>query len=250
MRKRRGIEWRGIVREGHPIHCGSGGNQKDNLSRLGGGLTVRTIWQSKALRISGVICQALLAVVIVGILFQAYVQQQVPVGLIGLTVFTDYWDKGYVGLRGTWVIEREKQLFPLQVSEIGCRLAEKTCVESRAEISDTTLKVEQDTHEILSWDEHTLVYGNNDAICTNYIYTVSRDTKQVSGLRTIKPGMESTCTELSKELKLRLADGFPVYWEMVSEARPVAASMAALGVILIWTVLRVRTIIKHPPKAD
>src|SRR5215469_5395399 len=184
MRKRRGIEWRGIVREGHPIHCGSGGNQKDNLSRLGGGLTVRTIWQSKALRISGVICQALLAVVIVGILFQAYVQQQVPVGPIGVTVVTEYWAKGYVGLRGTWVIEREKQAFPLQVSKIGCRLAEKQCVESRAEISGTTLMVDQDTHEIMSWDEHTLIFGNNDA-CVNYVFTVSRDTKQVSGLRTI-----------------------------------------------------------------
>ena len=85
--------------------------------------------------------------------------------------------------------------------------------------------------------------------CGQYVYTVSRDSQQVSGIRKIPAGMEKKCPEFTKEIKLRLTNGFEISQEMEKEAGPVAASMAALMYILFWAGLRIRRIIKSQPAA-
>jgi hypothetical protein len=204
-------------------------------------------WQTKTGRILGILFQALLAMVVGLFLSILYIKSEVPVGPHGLHVNTNAWERGTVFLNGTWVIDNDKPAFPLQVSEIICRLDGKTCVESRAEIFGTTLMVHQDTYEIIRWDQHTLIYADDSAECMHYVYTVSRDTKQASGLRSIKPGMESTCGDVTKELKLRLTDGFKVYWAMQQEARPLALGTTALAIILLWAGFRIGRIVKSPP---
>jgi len=218
---------------------------KNNLYQHGG--FVKKPWQTKTGRILGILFQTVLAMLALLFLMEGYVQQKVPVSPYGLHVFTDLWDRGYVRLTGTWVIEREKQYFPLQISEIQCRSDSKTCVESRAEVSGKTLIVHQDTYEIRRWDQHILIYVEDSAQCTDSVYTVSRDTKQASGLRSLKPGMESTCSDVTEELKLRLTNGFDVYWAMQQEARPIAVSATALVIILLWAGFRIRGIVKSPP---
>lgn len=51
-----------------------------------------------------------------------------------------------------------------------------------------------------------------EAKCVDYVYTVNRDTKQVPGIRRIRRGMqgERACSDLTKEIRLRLANGFNV----------------------------------------
>lgn len=196
-------------------------------------------------RIFGTISLALLAIVIVGLLSEGYVKQKVPVSLYGYQVFVDLWNKGYVGLRGTWVMENDRPAFPLQASEINCLSSSQECIESRAEISDDMLLINQDTYEITHWDEHILIYTQS-AQCVDYVYTVNRDTEQVSGIRKLKKGMEKACPETSKELKLRLTNGFDVYWKMQQDARPVAATIAAFVVILILAGFNIRRIVKSP----
>lgn len=201
-------------------------------------------WKSKTVRTLGTVCLALFGFVIVLFLSEGYVKQQVPAGPYGLHVFVDLWNKGYVGLEGTWVIENEKSAFPLQISSITCRAEEKKCTESRAQVSGSTLMVSQDSYEITQWNEHILIYTTTFAKCVDYVYTVSRDTKQVSGLRKLKVGMEKECPDTSKELRLRLTNGFDVYLEMQKESRPVAASVAVLIGILLWAGFHIRKIIK------
>ena len=92
-----------------------------------------------------------------------------------------------------------------------------------------------------------MIYGNTRAQCTDYIYTVSRDTKQVSVVRKIKAGMENVCPDTAKELKLRLTEGFPVYWEMRKEAKPVTAGIAAVISIVLWAGFRIRKMAKGQP---
>lgn len=208
---------------------------------------VRRLWHSKAVHICRVICRALLAVWIVGMLSEGSVRQQIPVSPASFGIYTNRWSKGHVGLEGTWVMENEKPDFPLQVSKIVCQSDQKTCVESRAEVGGTTLMVNQDVYEITRWDDHILIYGDTSGRCADYVYTVSRDTKQVSGIRTIKAGMENICPDMVKEMKLQLTNGFNVYWEMRKEAMPLMAGTAALLCILLWAGFRIRKIIKSQP---
>ncbi len=140
-------------------------------------------------------------------------------------------------------MDNDKPAFPLQVSKIICRFNETRCVESRAEVSEDTLMVDQDSYAITRWDEHVLIYTKS-AQCVDYFYTVSRDTKQVSGIRKSKVGMEKECPDHNKELRLRLTNGFDVYWGMQQEARPVAAFVAALIAVVLWAGFRIRRIIK------
>jgi len=207
-----------------------------------GRVAVAQFWKSKAVKIIWTVCLALFAIVIAGMLSDAHVKQKVPVGPYGSSVFVELWSQGYVGLTGTWVIDNDKSAFPLQVSRIVCRLNDKSCTESRAEVSEDTLMVNQDSYEINRWDEHVLIYTGS-AQCVDYVYTVNRDTKQVSGIRKSKVGKEKECPVHSKELLLRLADGSDVYWEMQRETRPVAALVAACIAIVLWAGFRIRRII-------
>jgi hypothetical protein len=56
--------------------------------------------------------------------------------------------------------------------------------------------------------------------------------------------MEKECPDHNKELRLRLTNGFDVYWGMQQEARPVAAFVAALIAVVLWAGFRIRRIIK------
>lgn len=178
---------------------------------------------------------------------ESYVKHQVPVLVSRLQVFVDLWDKGYVALEGTWVMDGEEQAFPLNQSKIVCRAESQTCEEAIARISnygiDARLEADLERYEITSWDGNTLIYRTG-AKCVDYVYTVSRDTKQVSGIRTIKHGLESECSDLTKEIKLRLADGIDVWNQMQRDTEPVAVEVTAFLLILFWGAVRIRRIVK------
>jgi len=202
-----------------------------------------SILRTKTLRIVGVILLAIVALVAFVGLSESYVKHKVPVSVGGYHVFTNLWDRGYVSLRGTWVMDNSKPAFPLQVSEIVCHLESKDCIESRAEVAGSTLLVNQDRYKITQWDARNLTYISN-ADCVDYVYSVDRITKQVSGIRTIKTGMADQCSDIEKELKLRLTDGFVVYWKLQEEARPIAINITVLLLVLLWAGFRIVRIVK------
>ena len=204
---------------------------------------------SKVVRILGTICLALVSMVVVGLLSESYVKHNAPVSPYGYHVFVDLWNTGYIGLQGTWIMENDKPAFPLQVSKITCSAREKSCIESRAEISGNTLIAHQDRYEITHWDERLLIYTDS-AQCVDYIYTVIRETKQVSGVRKSKKGMEKDCPDLNKEIKLRLTNGFDVYLQLQREATPRAAIVAAVIAILLWAGFQIRKILKSQPSVS
>ncbi len=176
---------------------------------------------------------------------ELYVQTQVPVSLYGGMVFVDLWDRGYVAMEGTWVMDGDQHAYPLNMSKIVCRADTKQCIDSQATVRAghgvPLLRVNEDLHEIARWDKDTLIYQTN-AGCVNYAYTVSRQTKQVAGIRTIKAGADATCAGASREIKLRLTNGFDIYYQMQKDARPVALNIAVLGLILVWGVVRTKNI--------
>lgn len=197
----------------------------------------------KAARILGVILLASATLAVFITASESYVKDKVPVYVGGYHVYTDSWDRGYVSLEGTWVMDGSSPAFPLQKSKIVCDYERKDCMESRAMVSGSTLLVDQDSYEIAQWDARNLTYIT-DAGCVNYVYSVDRITKQVSGIRTIKSGMETECKDVEKELKLRLTDGYDVYWKLQEKARPVALNVAVLVFILAWAGFRIAKIVK------
>lgn len=204
---------------------------------------------SKFIRISNIICAMLVACIAAVALSDNYVRSQVPVSLGFGSTFVDLWDDGYVVLEGTWKIEGGKHAYPLNSSKIVCRAQSKTCIDSIARIyignGLSLLNVDEDMHEITRWDKETLIYQSGTK-CVDYFYTVSRATKQVTGMRKLKTGIEKGfCGGLDEELKLQLSKGFDVSRQMQEDARPVAVNVAALLLILAYGVFRIRRVVKE-----
>jgi hypothetical protein len=206
--------------------------------------------QSRAARIFGIFVMALSAIAILILLSEGYVKQNVPVSLNDFQVGVNTWDKGIVGLKGTWVAEESNLAIPYQSSNIICNANEKKCVESRALISDAhELSVEQHSYEITHWDEHFLTYSSATQ-CVESIYTVNRDSQQVSGI--IKPANEplTQCAGSKQEMKLKLASGAEAYRQAQKKFRPVAFNVAGLIAILLWVGFRIQNIKKASRRSE
>lgn len=205
------------------------------------------ILQYKSVKVAAIVCAMLVGLVAVVSAVNLYVSRVVPVSLLGYSLFVDSWDRGYVSAEGTWIIENGKHAFPLNTSTITCLRESGSCIDSSARIFTGTgtglLSVEAETHLITKWDNDTLTY-TTESECVDYVYTITRATKQVSGLRKRNTKSEpGTCSSVEDELRLRLADGFDVYWKMRDDSFPhgylwfFAATIGALGLFSTWKVL-------------
>ncbi len=202
--------------------------------------------QSKAARILGTFAVALFAIAVLISLSELYVRVRVPVVPTDYQVSVDSWDKGYVSLKGSWVKADGTALIPLRVSNITCNAAEKKCAEARASISEADqLSVEQESYDISRWDERFLVYSGA-AQCVEAIYTVNRDTRQVSGSIQPRKGQETRCQAGSNEVRLKLASGADVYRQAQKEIRPATLNVIGLIFILFWAALRIQNIKGSP----
>lgn len=204
------------------------------------------ILQYKSVQVAAIVCAMLVSAAVLLGAVNLYVSHKVPVSLYGYSLFVDFWDRGYVSAEGTWVIENEKHAFPLNTSSITCSRETGFCTDSSARVQTGTgtasLNVEAETHQITKWDNDTLTY-TTDTRCVDYVYTINRATKQISGLRKVNAKSDpETCSGLENELRLRLTNGFDVYWKMQEEAFPhayfwlFAGTIFAFGGYSIWRV--------------
>lgn len=204
--------------------------------------------KSKSVRIFGVLLGLLLSLVGVIAVSEAYVRSKVPVSLGFSNASVEFWDSGYVVFEGTWIIEGADHAYPLNVSKVVCRAETKTCTDSIARIyqgSTPMLSVDEDAHEITKWDKDTLIY-QSETDCVDYLYTISRHSKQISGVRKLKPNVaKGFCGDMDSELKLRLGKGWDVSWQMEKDARPVALNVVVIFGLLAFSVVRIRRIYKE-----
>ncbi len=204
-------------------------------------------FQSRAARILGTFAASLLAIAVLISLSELYVRFRVPVAPTGYQVSVDLWDKGFVSLKGSWIRGDDRAVIPLRLSNITCNAQEKKCTEARASISEADqLSVEQESYDISRWDERFLVYSSA-AQCVEAIYTVNRDTRQVSGIVQARKGQEAQCPASTNEVKLNLASGADVYHQAQKEIRPATFNIIALIAILFWTALRIQKIKETRP---
>lgn len=166
----------------------------------------------------------------------------------GGSVFTSFWDRGFVSATGTWVIEDSRQAFPRQTTEIKCYRDEKECLSAQAEITfSDTLSLQTERMKITSWDANTIVYASTEPTCVTYVYTITRASQRVTGQRRPKQAAGENCQFLEQRVfNLTMRDGLQVWQEL---QREVAAKIypfmwAALGVwwaFVIFRMVRRRT---------
>lgn len=152
----------------------------------------------------------------------AVVESRVPVDLSPFSNVIVV-DDSYVSAKGTWVIEGDRQAYPLQTTEIICERELMRCTSATAQITGRSLSVNVDTYEVASWEKTRIVFVNTAPTCANYIFTIDFPTKAVSGLRKKKssgPSVPADCNTLDKELRLSLRTGFDVSQSLKDEALP------------------------------
>lgn len=176
------------------------------------------------------------------------VRLSVPVTLPTKFASTEMWNQGFATAQGTWVSEGGASgLYdPLNTAEVDCYAELRRCMHARSSVSGSPpyLGVILETMTIREWSKEVIVFGT-DARCVDYTYTLSRATKELTGIRKVKANADPTvCGGMDKEITLRLADGFGVHMSQANAATPdfllKFGSLAILvaGVWGIWRVWR------------
>ena len=161
------------------------------------------------------------------VVMNLYVDTQVPVAL---SPFMDVFRTGndMVRASGTWTrhgaTAGSAMGYPLQTSTIDCYRSDNRCIEARASVSGNVLASESVLHDVESWTDSAIVMKDT-SICVEEIYTIDINTKSVSGagrrINNDKPYCKlSPATNLESEWTYRMENGFPIYWDIRSKARP------------------------------
>lgn len=161
----------------------------------------------------------------------------------GNSVFTSFWDRGYVTATGTWVIEESRQAFPRQTTEIKCYREQKECYSAQAEITfGDTLSVQGERFQISTWDTNTIVYASTDPRCVTYVYTISRISERVTGQRRPKQNADESCKLLEQRVfNLTMRDGLQVWQTLQQEvaSKTYPYMWVALGIWWAYVLFKI-----------
>ena len=157
------------------------------------------------------------------------------------------WNTGYVWSQGTWEGVDTKLSNQLRQSIISCRKKEALCHEAISEVTDAGgLMAYYEPKEIVKWDDTTIQYVDDSALCTSYVYTIDRATKNISGIRTLKklPDAECKSIHLQENMRLTLSNGYKISSDMqhraTSSVKPYfITALAALWIFVIYRIFRI-----------
>jgi hypothetical protein len=169
------------------------------------------------------------------------------------------WDYGRVYAEGAWVGVDTKLSNQLRQSIISCRKEQALCHEAISEVKDTGhLMTYYEPKEIVKWDETTIQYVDDSALCTSYVYTIDRATKNISGIRTLKKNTDSDLCksfQLEETIRLTLSNGYKISSDMqrsvISSVKPYSiAALAALWIFVIYRIFRIFRKSKKSPHPE
>ena len=153
----------------------------------------------------------------------AVVKSRVPVSLSPMShVFSI--QENYAWATGTWVIEGQKQAFPLQTTQIRCEKEMRRCTAGTAIVMvGDQLNVDVSVHEVISWEKSRIVFVDDSPKCVQYVYTIDLVTKVANGVRRKRQGTQddsANCAAFEQELQLSLKGGFREVFALENEAMP------------------------------
>ena len=161
----------------------------------------------------GVLVAVFTAWVATIVMASAVVKSRVPVSLPP-TIQVLALGESFVAARGTWVIEGDKQAFPLQTTQIHCESELRRCTSATSRIGyGDQMLVDIDFHEVTEWGRSRVVFVDDSPACVRYIYTIDLLTQSANAVRLKreKPLIkDASCEGLEKQLRLTLKGGFDV----------------------------------------
>lgn len=157
------------------------------------------------------------------------VKARVPVDLPPFLSIVPVGDQ-YVSVEGTWVIEGQRQAFPLQATEIRCERAMGRCSSATAQVMlGDQMHVDLGFYDIVSWEKSRIVFVDDSPLCVRYVYTIDLISKSVNGVRTKRPQANPSaapCESVDKELRLTLKGGLEVTSALQDQAMPWFGALA------------------------
>lgn len=123
---------------------------------------------------------------------------------------------------GTWVLDNDRQAFPLQTTQIRCERELKRCTGATATVmSGNMLSTDISFFEVVAWDAGRVVFRDDTPICVSYLYTIDLASKSANAVRTKKSGApEGTCGSIAPEMRMSLQEGWPISLKMQQDATP------------------------------
>jgi hypothetical protein len=159
------------------------------------------------------------------VVMNLYADAAAPVSLSLKAMVTKVGDD-YVQASGTWTrsgaTSGSSMGDPLQTSKIVCNRLERRCSESRASVGGNLLMADLIEYEIERWDSGVIVF-KAEAECAVERFTIDLASETVNGAGRAVNSDGPLCKFRSgkeERWSYRLSDGFPVYWELRSKARP------------------------------
>lgn len=203
----------------------------------------------KLAKIVGIIALTFAGLVGLLALYGFVVGAAVPVSLVGDgRANVGSWDSGYVSTMGTWVIDQERHMSPLNSSEIGCYRDQKECYEAQAGIFSGYLSPALERYPISRWDASSIEFVNN-LPCVIYTYVIDRATQKLIGRRLKKEAAPGECDlSIQSDLRLSFVNGLDVVNQLRREKAPttvfliVATAFTLLMLAWMWKVMRGKSV--------
>ena len=197
--------------------------------------------------ILGLLGLTLAGVIGIAAIHSTIIKLGVPVILPGDgRIYVGSWDNGYVSGIGTWVIEQDRHMSPMNVSSVSCVRQDGICYDAQASITWGFLNSYLDRYPIERWDSSTIQFKNDAPSCVTYTYVIDRATQKLSGRRLKKSDVaQQDCTSIqSNDLRLSFVSGSEVEETLRRESAPTVASLVIgtgfvfLMLAWMWKVIR------------
>lgn len=155
-------------------------------------------------------------------LLNLYVDARIPVSFYPRATVVRGGDE-MVAAKGTWVRSGDSpQETGLRTSTIECYKQERVCAESTASVFDDFMTADVALYDVESWTDKSVTF-RNAKFCATEVYTIDLESEAASGSGHLVNQDTPLCKMMEKSDQhwtYRLADGFPIYWEIRQKARP------------------------------
>lgn len=114
-------------------------------------------------------------------------------------------------VRGSFISSSDSDN-PVQTSSIYCSKRKGACMELHTFFYDSTMDSDETLYNVFKWDDDNVIAYNVTPLCSWYLLSFDRKTKQVTEIQFKKPGADRSCWALKDEpVKMLLTDGIKVW---------------------------------------